>query len=105
MEWKEEPYPPKKDGKEVAGHLFPFSQMGTVKFNDGTTGAVAWLPKPFCLVVDVPDRQMLYRLELPPLLEQLDGEDLKVDDEEEEPKPLWMQGMEALEAKDEEEVE
>jgi hypothetical protein len=72
MDWVEEPYPPKKDGEEVAEHIFPFSQMGTVWFNDGAKGAVAWLPKPFCLVVDVPDRKMLYRLDLADLLAPLD---------------------------------
>lgn len=76
--WTPDPY--KQDN--LAGHLFPFTLMGSGTFDDGAKFSLAWFPKDdngeTVLVVDVPDRRVVYKLSINALLRILE----KVEDTE-----------------------
>lgn len=78
VEWFKQSY--KKENQ--AGTIFPFSQMGTVTMNDGAKATIAWLPKPFVLVVDIPDRNASYHLGLRDVVEALEDQLTEEDKDE-----------------------
>lgn len=85
--WKKKPY----EKENLAGHIYPISQMGKLTLDDGTEGQIAWLPKPFVLVVDLPDKKAEYRLDINALVL-----DLECQISEEKAKWVWRDDDAAL---------